>query len=66
MKLNDEQYYAKQRAGQDRRARNSKKAENRGNATIEWLKTHKLTSETMKEFKSLMKRIDKEFDEDKL
>jgi len=57
MKLNDEQ---------DRRARISKKAENRGNATVEWLKSHKLTSETMKEFKSLMKRVDKEFDKNEI
>lgn len=38
------------------------KARNRGEISATWHETHKLTPETMPEFKALMKQADKEFD----
>lgn len=38
------------------------KARNRGEASVKWHETNKLTPETLPAFKAAMKKADKEFD----
>ena len=62
MEKSDKEYYEARQREREKHLRALSKAENRGNASVEWHKTNKLTHETLADFKKAMKKADKEWE----
>ncbi len=64
MKESDSEYYEAIERQDAKIKRSHAMARARGEASIEWHKTNKLTKETLPQFKAFMKSIDKKFNGD--
>jgi hypothetical protein len=58
----DEKYYSRKENQKLKRDRALAKAKNRGEIAKDWMKTNQLTKATEIEFKALMKKADKDFE----
>lgn len=58
----DKKYYEAREREDAKRAKALSKAAYRGEKSVEWHKTNKLTSSTLPEFKKAMKQADKEWE----
>lgn len=63
MTESDRKYYEARERENAKRAKALSKAHYRGEKSVEWHKTNKLTPETLPEFKKAMKQADKEWED---
>jgi len=63
MTESDKKYYESVARHDEKSKKALSKIQNRGDVSVEWHKTNTLTKETLPEFKALMKKADKEWEQ---
>jgi hypothetical protein len=63
MNDSDKKYYENRERERQSHMRAISKAKNRGEASVKWHETNKLTPETLSDFKKAMKQADKEWEQ---
>lgn len=64
--MNDTEYYRRKSIDDARHKKARSKAKNRGNVSVQWHKTNKLTADTLSDFKRAMKQADIEWEDQQL